>query len=194
MSNIEKVKFIREKTFSPVNRINAALAKSNGDVYAAIHVLVAEKQADANEMANRAADAAIVHSYVHNHRVGAILVLACQTDFSAKNDLFINLAKDLCMHIVSTPVVPIYAEESTVPDVTKKSWEEEFTNECKGKPLQIVEKIVAGKMKKRYTEYCLFNQPFIKDDTKTVGQVIKEVSGTIGEKIEVKRFVKMVAQ
>lgn len=194
MTNIEKVKLIREKTFSPVNRINAALAKANGDVDGAIRILVAEKQADANEMANRVAEASIVHSYVHNHRVGAMLVLACQTDFSAKNDLFVNLAKELCMHIVSTPVVPIYADESTIPAVTKKSWEEEFANECTNKPPQIVEKIVAGKMKRRYTEYCLYNQPFIKDDTKTVGQVIKEVSGTIGEKIEVKRFVKIVAQ
>lgn len=194
MTNTEKVKLIREKTFSPINRINAALVQSNGDVDAAIAILVKEKQADANEMANRTAEAAIVHSYVHNHRIGAMLVLACQTDFSAKNDLFINLAKDICMHIVSTPVVPIYADEDSIPPVAKKSWEEEFANECKGKPPQIVEKIVAGKMKKRYTEYCLFNQPFIKDDTKTVGQVIREVSGTIGEKIEVKRFVKIVAQ
>jgi elongation factor Ts len=194
MNNTEKIKLIREKTFSPVNRINAALAKSNGDVDAAIRVLVAEKQADANDMANRTAEAAIVHSYVHNHRIGVMLVLACQTDFSAKNEIFVNLAKELCMHIVSTPVVPIYADEAGVPDVTKKSWEEEFTNQCTGKPPQVVEKIVAGKMKKRYTEYCLYNQPFIKDDKKTVGEVIKEASGTIGEKIEVKRFAKMVAQ
>lgn len=115
MTNTEKVKLIREKTFSPINRINAALVQSNGDVDAAIAILVKEKQADANEMANRTAEAAIVHSYVHNHRIGAMLVLACQTDFSAKNDLFINLAKDICMHIVSTPVVPIYADEDSIP-------------------------------------------------------------------------------
>jgi len=194
MTNIEKVKLIREKTFSPINRINAALAKTDGDVDAAIRILVAEKQADANDMANRVAGASIVHSYVHNHRVGAMLVLACQTDFSAKNDLFLNLAKDICMHIVSTPIVPIYADEVGVPCATKKSWEEAFANECASKPPQIVEKIVAGKMKKWYTEICLYNQLFVKDDKKTVGQLIKEVSATIGEKIEVKRFVKIVAQ
>lgn len=194
MNNIEKVKLIREKTFSPINRINAALTKTNGDVDAAIRILVAEKQADANDMANRVAEAAIVHSYVHNHRVGAMVVLACQTDFSAKNELFLNLAKDLCMHIVSTPVVPIYADEAGVSCATKKSWEEAFANECASKPPQIVEKIVAGKMKKWYAENCLYNQPFIKDDKKTVGEIIKEVSATIGEKVEVKRFVKLVAQ
>lgn len=194
MTNTEKVKLIREKTFSPINRINAALAKTNGDVDAAIQILVAEKQADANEMANRVAEASIVHSYVHNHRIGAMIVLACQTDFSAKNEMFINLAKDICMHLVSAPIVPVYTDETSVPADVKTKWEKAFASECANKPPQVVEKIVAGKMKKWYTTECLYNQPFVKDDTKTVGQVIAEVSGTIGEKIEVKRFVKIVAQ
>lgn len=194
MNNIEKVKLIREQTFSPINRINAALAKTDGDVEAAIKILVAEKQADANDMANRVASSAIVQSYVHNHRVGAMLVLACQTDFSAKNDLFLNLAKDICMHIVSTPVVPIYTNEANVPEDTKKAFEGGFAQTVTGKPPAIVEKIVAGKMKKWYAENCLYNQPFVKDDAKTIGQIINEVSSCIGEKIEVKRFVKIVAQ
>lgn len=117
MTNTEKVKQIREQTFSPINRINAALTKTNGDVAEAIKILIAEKQVDANDMANRVAASAIVYSYVHNHRVGAMIVLACQTDFSAKNDVFLNLAKDICMHIVSTPVAPIYTNEQAI-DVT----------------------------------------------------------------------------
>lgn len=194
MNNTEKIKLIREKTFSPINRINAALTKTNGDVDEAIKILIAEKQADANDMANRVASSSIVHSYVHNHRVGAMLVLACQTDFSTKNDLFVNLAKDICMHIVSTPVVPIYTDEASVPEDTKVSFKSSFALPHCGKPPAVLEKIVNGKMKKWYAEVCLMEQPFIKDDTKTIGQVIKEVSGTIGEKIEVKRFVKLVAQ
>lgn len=194
MTNTEKVKLIREKTFSPINRINAALTKTNGDVDAAIQILVAEKQADANEMANRVADASIVYSYVHNHRIGAMIVLACQTDFSAKNEMFLNLAKDICMHIVSYPVAPIYADEASVPEDTREAFAKGFAQECANKPPQVVEKIVAGKMKKWYSEVCLYNQPFVKDDKKTVGQLIAEVSGTIGEKIEVTRFIKIVAQ
>lgn len=194
MTNTEKVKLIREKTFSPVGKINAALAKANGDIDAAIAILLAEKQADATDMANRVANAAIVHSYVHSQRVGAMIVLACQTDFCAKNAMFVNLANDLCMHIVASPALPVYTDEANVPDNVKKAIEESYANECKNKPPQIVEKIVAGKMKKWYADNCLYNQSFVKDDTKTVGQVIKEVSGTIGEKIEVKRFVKIVAQ
>lgn len=194
MTNTEKVKMIREKTFSPINRINAALTKSNGDVDEAIKILIAEKQADANDMANRVAGASIVHSYVHNNRVGAMIVLACQTDFSAKNEMFLKLAKDVCMHIVSTPVAPIWVDEMTIDQSTKKKFKEGFASECSSKPPQIVEKIVEGKMKKWYAEVCLCNQKFVKDDTKTIGELIKEVSGTIGEKVEVKQFVKIVAQ
>ena len=194
MNNIEKVKLIREKTFSPVNKINAALTKTNGDVDAAIQILVAEKQADANDMANRVASASIVHAYIHNHRVGAMIVLACQTDFSAKNDLFLNLAKDICMHIVSAPVAPIYVGKDNAEPHMVHKFTDAFRTECSNKPPQIQDKIVEGKMKKWYAEVCLLNQPFVKDGTKTVEQVIKEVSATIGEKIEVKRFVKIVAQ
>ena len=194
MTNIEKVKQIREQTLSPINKINAALAKANGDVDAAIKILVADKQVDANDLANRVASASVVHSYVHNNKVGAMVVLSCQTDFSAKNELFSDLAKNICMHIVSTPTVPIYVDETSVPDDTKEAFKNEFASSCKGKPEQIIEKIVAGKMQKWYSESCLLNQPFIKDDTKTIKQLIQDLSSTIGEKIEVKRFVKVVAQ
>ena len=123
-----------------------------------------------------------------------MIVLACQTDFAAKNEAFLNLAKNICMHIVSTPVAPIWVSESHVDQTTKAKWESGFRDECASKPPQVVEKIVAGKMKKWYAENCLLNQPFVKDDAKTIGQVINEVSSCIGEKIEVKRFVKIVAQ
>ena len=194
MTNTEKVKHVRGITFSPINKVNEALKRTNGDVELAIALLVAEKQADANEMANRAANTSIVYSYVHSNRIGAMIVLACQTDFSAKNDLFLNLAKDICMHIVSTPVAPIYTDEANVPEDTKQAFKDGFAQTVTGKPPQIVEKIVAGKMKKWYAETCLYNQLFVKDDAKTIGQIINEVSSCIGEKIEVKRFVKIVAQ
>lgn len=194
MNNIEKVKLIREKTFSPINKINAALVRTNGNVDTAIALLIAEKQVDANDMANRVASSSIVQSYVHNHRMGAMLVLACQTDFSAKNELFLNLAKDICMHIVSAPVAPIYTDKDTIDPRIWQGFATAFRNECANKPPHVIEKIVEGKLKKWYAEVCLVDQPFVKDDTKTVGELIKEVSATIGEKIEVKRFIKIVAQ
>lgn len=177
-----------------MNKINAALAKANGDVEAAIQILIAEKQVDANEMANRVANSKIVYSYVHNNRIGAMIILACQTDFVAKNDSFLNLAKNICMHIVATPVAPIYIDEASVPEDTKAAMMKEFAEACTGKPPQVVEKIVAGKLKKFYAERCLYNQQFVRDDVVTIGQLINGASSTLGEKIEVKHFVKLVAQ
>jgi len=194
MTNIEKVKHIRGITFSPISKINEALARSNGDVADAVDLLIKEKQADANEMANRVANTKIVYSYVHNNRVGAMIVLACQTDFVAKNEAFLALTKNLCMHIVSTPIAPVYINEASVPEDTRQAFEKGFATTAGNKPPQIVEKIVAGKMKKFYAENCLYSQPFVREDTVTIEQLINDVSSTLGEKIEVKRFIKMVAQ
>ncbi len=195
MTNTEKVKHIRGITFSPINKINDALSRSNGDVNGAIELLVKEKQADANEMANRVANTNIVYSYVHNNRVGAMLVLACQTDFVAKNDAFLALAKNLCMHIVSTPKAPMYVDEASADKEYVETWRNIFlTGIDPKKPEAVKQKIVDGKMAKLLTEICLLKQPFVRDDTVTIEQLIKDVSSTLGEKIEVKRFVKMVAQ
>jgi elongation factor Ts len=104
----EKCGIIRKQTLAPMKDIAAALIASNGDVKAAVDRLVALKATSVEDMANRRADNKIVYSYVHNHKVGAMIILACQTDFVAKNELFLQLAKDICMHICSTPVPPRY--------------------------------------------------------------------------------------
>ena len=112
MTNIEKVKHIREVTMASMNKISDALLTANGNVSEAIAILVKEKQTSVEDMANRKADNNIVYSYVHNNRVGAMITLASQTDFVARNSLFIQLAKDICMHIVSSPVQAKYIDIS----------------------------------------------------------------------------------
>lgn len=194
MTNTEKVKHIRGVTFSPINKVNEALQRANGDVDAAIKILVDEKQADANEMANRVANSKIVYSYVHGNRIGAMIVLACQTDFVAKNDAFLNLAKNICMHIVSTPIAPQYVSADSIPEDTRLKWASEYIQETEGKPAAVRDKIIQGKLKKRVEQICLLNQPFVREDTVTIEQLIKDVSSTLGEKIEVNHFVKVVAQ
>jgi len=179
-----------------MNKIAAAVLETKGDVDKAVELLVKQKQVDANDMANRVANTSIVYSYVHNNKVGAMIVLACQTDFVAKNESFLNLAKNICMHIVSTPVEPGWVSEETVPLDTKEGWRSEFNREFADgkKPPQVVSKIVDGKMKKRVSEWCLENQTFVREDGVTIGQLIKDVSATVGEKIEVKHFVKVIAK
>jgi elongation factor Ts len=193
MTHIEKVKHIREVTMASMGKINKALTEANGDVDKAIEILVKQRETSVEDMANRKADSSFVYSYVHNNKVGAMVVMASQTDFVAKNDLFTQLAKDICMHIVSNP---IQAEGIDVNDVGidfEKMWESKFREEVKGKPEQIVEKIVAGKLAKKLDDVYLLRQKFIKDDSITINELIMKVSGMVGEKIEIKRFVRLSA-
>ncbi len=193
MTNIEQVKKVREITLAPINKINKALAETNGDVDKAIEILVKQREASVEDMANRKADSSFVYSYVHNNKVGAMIVLASQTDFVAKNELFTQLAKDICMHIVSNPVQAEGVDVNEVGVDFEKMWEAKFREEVKGKPEPIVAKIVEGKLKKKLDEAYLLRQPFIKDDSITIQQLITKVSGIVGEKIEIKQFARLSA-
>lgn len=193
MTDIEKTKHVRAITMSPMNKVAEALKTTNGDVEKAIAWLISQKAADAADIQKRTANASAVFSYVHNQRVGAMVVLAAQTDFVVKVEMFAELAKNIGMHIVSTPVAPEYVDEASIPAEVLEAWKNVFTQECQGKPEKIIGNIVQGKLKKKLAEVCLVNQKFVKDDTITVGELIAKTSATVGEKIEVKRFVRLQA-
>ena len=180
MTNIEQVKKVREITLAPINKINKALAETNGDVDKAIEILVKQREASVEDMANRKADSSFVYSYVHNNKVGAMIVLASQTDFVAKNELFTQLAKDICMHIVSSPIQAQYVDEQSVNEARRGIVMEELFKQSENKPQAIRDKIVKGKMDKWYSEICLLNQKFVKDDTITIKELITKVSGIVG--------------
>jgi len=169
------------------------LAETNGDVDKAIEILVKQREASVEDMANRKADSSFVYSYVHNNKVGAMIVLASQTDFVAKNELFTQLAKDICMHIVSSPIQAQYVDEQSVNEARRGIVMEELFKQSENKPQAIRDKIVKGKMDKWYSEICLLNQKFVKDDTITIKELITKVSGIVGEKIEIKQFVRLSA-
>jgi elongation factor Ts len=190
MTNQEKVLYIRKITMLPWSKIAEALNTSKFDVDAAVKVLLDKKQTSAEDMANRTTNAGIVYSYVHSNKVGVMVNLACQTDFVAKNELFINLAKDICMHIVAAPLVSYVSESNLNPQDLAEA-KAEFARGMEKKPQSIIDKIVAGKWQKKLEEMCLLNQKFVKDDTLTIQQLIANVSATVGEKIEVKKFIKM---
>jgi elongation factor Ts len=190
MTTQEKVLHIRKVTMSPWSKIAEALNTSKFDVDAAVKVLLDKKQTSAEDMANRTTNAGIVYSYVHSNKVGVMVNLACQTDFVAKNELFINLAKDICMHIVAAPLVSYVSESNLNPQDLAEA-KAEFARGMEKKPQSIIDKIVAGKWQKKLEEMCLLNQKFVKDDTLTIQQLIANVSATVGEKIEVKKFIKM---
>jgi elongation factor Ts len=159
----------------------------------AIELLIKRKAADGTDMANRKADNNIVYSYVHNHKVGAMIVLACQTDFVAKNNLFLQLAKDVCMHIASSPVQAEYVDETYMPGTVKSIFISNCKAELTNKPEHIVEKIVSGKLDKYLDSVCLIRQKFVKDDKLTIQQLINTISSSVGEKIEIKKFIRYSA-
>jgi elongation factor Ts len=145
MTDQEKIQKIRQITLSPFNKINEALKTSYGDVDKAIKLLEEQKHTSTADMNNRVSNAGLVYSYVHQGRIGAMIVLACQTDFVARNPEFEKLAKDICMHIVSAPIIPIYADETTIPKETLDFWKQSFINAAGNKPQNIIDKIVLGR-------------------------------------------------
>lgn len=168
-----------------------ALLEANGDMERASELLREKGLAAAAKKADRIAAEGAIGSYVHmGGKLGVLVEVNCETDFVAKTEEFQGLVKDVAMQIAA--MNPKWVAKEDVPeDVLKKEREilrVQALNE--GKPEKIVEKIVEGRLKKFYSEVCLLEQPFIKDQDKTVGQLINEKIATIGEKIAVRRFVR----
>jgi elongation factor Ts len=173
---------------APMKDIATSLIETKGDVNAAVEWLIKHKTTSAADMANRKADNNVVYSYVHNNKIGAMIVLACQTDFVAKNELFIQLAKDICMHICASPFIPKYMTEADVSPLDLGASRTMFESDVKNKPENIREKIITGKFNKWYDEVCLLRQKFIKNDELTIQQ-LKTEGGLSNKELAFLEFV-----
>ena len=186
-----QVKELRDKTNAPMMDCKNALAEAKGDIEAAIVVLRKKGVATAAKKATRATSEGSVASYIHaGGKIGVLLEVNCESDFVARTDDFKGLLHDISMHIAATD--PRYIRKE---DVTPEAFEKEkeiyrAQAAATGKPAPVIEKIVEGKMAKFYEEVCLLEQPFIKDQTMTVHQLIATVIGKLGENISVKRFAR----
>ena len=186
-----QVKELRDKTNAPMMDCKNALTEAKGDVAAAIVVLRKKGIATAAKKATRTTSEGSVASYIHaGGKIGVLVEVNCESDFVARTDDFKALVHDVAMHIAATD--PRYIRKE---DVTPEAFEKEkdiyrAQAAATGKPAQVVEKIVEGKMGKFYEEVCLYEQPFIKDQTITVSQLIASVIGNLGENIAVKRFAR----
>ncbi len=189
MSTQDVVK-LRTMTGAGMLDCKKALDEAGGDLDKAAEILRKKGQAKAaKKSAERETKEGIVHSYIHaNGKVGVLLELLCETDFVARNEVFKELAHDLAMQIAATD--PLYIKPEDVPEeVIKKEKsmiKEEMADESK--PADVLDKIVEGKMAKYYEEICLMNQLFIKDEDKTIADLINDKIASLGEKIEVGRF------
>lgn len=183
------VKTLREMTGAGMLECKSALEEANGDLEAAVEILRKKGVAKAAKKAGRETKEGLIHSYIHaGGRIGVLLELNCETDFVARNELFKELANEIALQIAA--MKPQYVKREDVPrEVVEK--EGEIAREAamaEGKPAHIAEKIAEGKLEKFYKEVCLYEQPYIKDDKKTIEELIKEYIAKIGENIQVRRF------
>src|SRR3974390_92660 len=191
MANISaaQVKELREKTGAPMMDCKQALTEAKGDMEQAVVIRRKKGVSVAAKKATRTTSEGSVASYIHaGGKIGVLVEVNCESDFVARNDDFKNLVHDIAMHIAATDPRFIRKE-----DVTPEAFEKEkdiyrAQAAATGKPAPVVEKIVEGKMSKFYEEVCLLEQPFIKDQTITVHQLIASVVGKLGENISVKRY------
>lgn len=182
---------LRGQTGCGLMECKKALEEANGDITKAIEVLRKKGVAKAAKKAERVTGQGRIETYVHGEgRVGVMLEMHCETDFVAKNDKFKDLVHDIALHIAA--VNPLYISPDQVPAELiakeKEIYQEQLASE--GKPANIIEKIVEGKINKYYSEICLLKQPFIKDPDKTIEEIITEVISVIGENIKVARFAR----
>lgn len=189
--SLEMIKELRERTSAGINDCKKALAETNGDLDKAADFLREKGLAAAAKKAGRIASEGIVESYIHaGGRIGVLLEVNCETDFVAKNEVFRNFVKDVAMHIAA--VNPQYISKEDVPaeDIERERAVLRAQALNEGKPEKIVDKMVEGRIAKFYENYCLLEQPFVKDGDKKVIDVLNSLVATIGEKITVRRFVR----
>lgn len=191
MVTIEQVKTLREQTLAPVNECRKALQEANGDMERAKEILRKWGKTLAEKKTARETAEGIIDTYLHpNKKLGVILDLRCESDFVAKNQDFQNLAHELCLQIAASN--PMFISEDDIPEelVRKERalYTEQFSGQ--GKPQQVIEGIIEGKLKKYKEETCLLSQPWVKDETKKMKDLLTETIAKLGENITVRQFIR----
>lgn len=184
------VKELREKTGISMLECKKALEESGGNIEEAMKIL--RKRGEdiySKRMAAAVGAEGGVGSYIHhNGRIGVIVEVTCQTDFVARNDQFKSLLKDICLQVAGTS--PLSISDEGLSKETVELEKEKCAALIKGKPAQVAENIVQGNLKKFYAQWCLLHQPFIKDPSITIGDLVKQRSVAFGESLKVKKFAR----
>ena len=194
MGNItaKLVKDLRDKTGAGMMDCKKALNETDGNVEKALEWLRKKGIASAEKKSGRVAAEGSIGSYIHTgSRVGVLLELNCETDFVARGDIFQSLLKDVSMQVAACPNVEYVSIDQIPKDIVEKEKQIEMgRDDLSGKPENIKEKIVEGRIAKRLNELVLLSQPYIKDSALTVEDLVKQVAAKIGENIKVRRFTR----
>src|SRR5689334_2590746 len=187
----KQVKELREKSGAPMGDCLKALQESKGDLEQAFVVLRKRGMASAQKKASRSTNEGAVGNYIHaGGKIGVLVELNCESDFVARTEDFQELLKDIAMHIAAADPRYVRKEDVTADDMEREKEIYRAQAAATGKPAPVVEKIVEGKMSKFYEEVCLLDQPFIKEQSMTISQLIASVIGKLGENISVRRFAR----
>ncbi len=186
----EEVKALREETSAPMMDCRKALIEAGGDISKAKALLLERGAAQAEKKAERSANEGLVGSYIHSGgKIGVLVEVNCETDFVARNPKFAELTRDIAMHVAA--MSPEYLDRASVPEDVVAKAKDEFRGAVPaGKPPEVADKIVEGKLNKWYEEHVLLDQPFVKDDSLSVNDLINAAVGSLGENIKVRRFAK----
>jgi elongation factor Ts len=170
----------------------AALQETNGDMDAAVELLRKKGVLKAEKRGGRETREGLIGSYIHhNGKIGVLVEVHCETDFVARNEDFKALVKSIAEHIAAAN--PLAVDKDQIPAEKVESEKRIYTEQVKesGKPANMVDKIVAGKLEAFYKENCLLSQPWVRDDKKTIGDLVKEISAKTGENVQVRRFSRL---
>lgn len=188
---MDQIKELRERTGAGVMDCKKILAETDGDVEKAVVELQKKGLAKAAKKAGRVASEGVVFSYIHpGSRIGVLVEVNCETDFVARNPDFVTFAEDVAMQIAA--MSPQYVKTDEIEESAREAQKEIFIAQAKesGKPANIAEKMVEGRLQKWAKEICLYDQPFVKETEKSIDQIRQELVAKIGENISVRRFVR----
>ena len=186
----EQVKNLRQKTGAGLMECKKALVETDGDLDQAVTVLRKRGQAAAEKKAGRTTSEGLIGSYIHGGKIGVLIEVNCETDFVAKTPQFQELVKDLAMQVAASS--PRFVRRKDVPEEVLAKEREILKSQAEsaGKPAQIIEKIVEGKLAKFYSETVLLEQPFIKNADTTIQQHVAAIISVLKENIQVRRFAR----
>jgi len=188
---MELIQQLRDKTGVGMMDCKKALTESNGDIEKAIEILRKKGAAIAAKRSGNATVEGLVHAYIHpGSRIGVLLEINCETDFVARTDALKQFAADICLHITAMKPQCVTPEDldSVFLEKERSIFREQLV--ASGKPEKIIEQILEGKVAKLYTEVCLMQQSFVKNDKMTVDDVLKDLIAKLGENIKIKRFAR----
>jgi elongation factor Ts len=187
----KQVKELREKSGAPMGDCLKALQEANGEMEAAFVVLRKRGMASAAKKASRTTNEGAVGTYIHaGGKIGVLVELNCESDFVARTDDFQELLRDIAMHIAATDPRFVSREDVTEADLEREKEIYRAQAAATGKPANIIEKMLEGKLGKFYEEFCLLDQPFIKDQSQTIAQIVATKVAKLGENISVRRFAR----